>query len=391
MFSNTQAYVDLGFDVEFVTLDASDYDVPDELRSVTFTRVPAAPSSRTIASRAAYALGRPVRNATDHLYDRAARIRNEARARHALDPTAIHHFEYLRAAAACLGFEGTSVFSMHDDEHRFLVGHRTIRSDVTGRPVAAHERREQRRVAAAQRAVYQRADLVVGIAANECAELRAGGHNNVELLPMSWPRATRVERERAWVDAGILRLLHVGRIDSLPSFRSLQFILADVFPLLSPSVLDRLELVVVGEVRDSERSASIRALASAYPQVSFLGFVEDLRSVYATCDLQVVGSTAATGLRTRIVQSFAFGVPVLSTTVGAEGLEGLSPGDDILLADSDHAFADRLVELTEDPGQLAAVADRARATYDRSFSREVVAERLGAMLRSHALWAPSDH
>lgn len=62
-----------------------------------------------------------------------------------------------------------------------------------------------------------------------------------------------------------------------------------------------------------------------------LGFVPDLEPLYRDCQLQVVTATEASGLRTRIVESFARGLPVLSILPAAKGVAGLNPGVNILL------------------------------------------------------------
>jgi glycosyltransferase involved in cell wall biosynthesis len=141
-------------------------------------------------------------------------------------------------------------------------------------------------------------------------------------------------------------------------------------------------------VRASERARTIQELAAAYPTVRLAGFQQEIRPFYAEADLQVVGSTAATGLRTRIVESFAYEVPVLSTRVGAEGVEGLAADENILLADDPAVFADRIRELLRQPGRLGSLAEAGRRTYERLYSRSAVASRLRELLEQHlpAAW-----
>src|SRR6185295_12333289 len=112
---------------------------------------------------------------------------------------------------------------------------------------------------------------------------------------------------------------------------------------------------VVGEFLQSERSRAIQKLCAPYPQVRLEGFQPEIRPFYGAADLQVVGSTEATGLRTRIVESFAYAVPVLSTPVGAEGVEGLADNVNILLAESPDLFAQRIRELLAAPARLQAL------------------------------------
>jgi glycosyltransferase involved in cell wall biosynthesis len=184
---------------------------------------------------------------------------------------------------------------------------------------------------------------------------------------------------------GFLRILHLGRTAHLPSYRSLEFLLDQVFPQLPPSILDRLRLLVAGVSDDRDpRSTRIRQLASKYAtQVEFLGFVPDLRPLFAEADIQVVASTQASGLRTRVVESWARGLPVLCTTAAADGLVGIEPGVNLLLADTPNQFSQALTTILEFPHQVRNVALAGRTAYDRFYARDVVASSLAGYLATH--------
>jgi glycosyltransferase involved in cell wall biosynthesis len=124
-------------------------------------------------------------------------------------------------------------------------------------------------------------------------------------------------------------------------------------------------------------------MARPYPMVRFSGFVEDIRTAYRRNDLQIVASTQATGVRTRIVESWAFGLPVLSTTVGAGGIKDLAPGRNILIADEPRDFARILQELIHAPERLDEIAVAARQTYETKYGRRAIAVALQEILNTH--------
>ena len=125
------------------------------------------------------------------------------------------------------------------------------------------------------------------------------------------------------------------------------------------------------------------AMPKPASQKRTVDFQREIRPFYGSTDLQVVGSTEATGLRTRIVESFAYQVPVLSTGVGAEGVEGLEPGRNILLADDPAAFASEIEALIRQPSRLAEIASAGRKTYSSLYSRGAVALRLQFLLSQY--------
>jgi glycosyltransferase involved in cell wall biosynthesis len=183
-----------------------------------------------------------------------------------------------------------------------------------------------------------------------------------------------------WMQDGRLHLLHLGRLSHLPSYRSLEFLFENVFPLLPPQVLDRIAVHVVGKIDDDERSRRVLALASAYKNVSFIGFVEDITPYYKACDLQLVASTDAAGLRTRIIESFAYGLPVLSTSIGARGIAGLQPNEHLLIADDAEQFVAQLSRLLHSPNILDELSRKGRDFYVTHQSRAVVASTLAGCL-----------
>jgi glycosyltransferase involved in cell wall biosynthesis len=183
---------------------------------------------------------------------------------------------------------------------------------------------------------------------------------------------------------GHLRLLHVGALDLPANYSSLEFLFTRVFPLLDADTISRLKFEVAGtSAVGHARTQAIMEMARPYPMVRFSGFVEDIRTAYARNDLQVVASTRATGRRSRIIESWAYGMPVLCTTVAAGGVRYLEPGRNLLLANDPRDFARILQELIHAPNRLDEIAVSARQTYDAKFGRQAVADALRNLLNEY--------
>jgi glycosyltransferase involved in cell wall biosynthesis len=99
--------------------------------------------------------------------------------------------------------------------------------------------------------------------------------------------------------------------------------------------------------------------------------------------VQVVASTDATGLRTRTIESFAYGLPVLSTSVGARGIAGLRPGEQLLIADDSRAFVENLSRLLKSPELLSKLSRSGREFYEKNQSRKAVALKLSEYLQQY--------
>lgn len=382
VYTNLRAYLDLGFRVElihFVNEENQDKPLILPEGGIHLSQVRSKPNGMNrYVKKLAMRLGFPRGFLLSAIFPDRPQVISAVRPLFEKSPRALFHFEYDNFASAALAFPGMrSVWSNHD-----LYSHRVKliwQSRDERRSPDRSEAERQRvlgRVRQAEDLIASRASLILNIAAHEHAEFLRRGYRNAVLFPMSWPDEALVGRARPWKEGGKLRLLHLGSVGGLVGYESLSYLIGEVFPRLAPAVLDGLELWVVGTVADSFYCNRILEIAKPYPQVRFLGFVEDLREMYAQADVQVVGGVKASGLRTRIIESMVYGVPMLSTAEMAEGLSGLVDGENILLAADVQDYADRLTSLVTSPPDFDQLARSARKTYDENNSRQIAMEVL---------------
>ena len=392
-YSNVQAWLDLGYQAEIVHVcgpESPAVPLPPEWPGVTLTRIEAGPEAqdRGLPARLLYRAGWPLAPALRYYFYKHAAVLQAARQRHRQDPAALHQFEgdSMANVIADAGLGKLAIWSHHDIASAAIASMIRIRCEQEKRSLSRAEQREIHFLRRYEQRVSARCPLVLCISEEDSDQLRAQGWQNAELLPMSIPDEEQVWQPHppmlAVTEHAPLRLLHLGKLGHLSSYRSLEFLLSRVLPLLSNGERDLIRLSVVGGYETEEpRAAHILSLAKHFPRtVELLGFVPDLDPLYRDCHLQVVTSTDASGLRTRIVESFARGLPVLSTVQAAKGVAGLEPGSNILLADDAAGVAALLRKVLADPARLGAVAAKARETYMAFHSRAVVARTLEGLL-----------
>ncbi len=100
-------------------------------------------------------------------------------------------------------------------------------------------------------------------------------------------------------------------------------------------------------------------LELAAPRVELTGFVSDLRPHLAPASVVVVPLRMGGGTRLKIVEAMAMGKAIVSTTLGAEGIEAV-PGRDILIEDEPEAFANAVNRLLADPALTVRMGQSAR-------------------------------
>ena len=108
-----------------------------------------------------------------------------------------------------------------------------------------------------------------------------------------------------------------------------------------------------------------------------------MRPWLARATAMVVPLVIGGGTRLKIVEAMGMDCPVVSTTVGAEGL-GLEHDRELLLADEPEAFAAACLELIDAPTDAAALAARARAYVEERLTWPKLAERLADVWRGVA-------
>ncbi|MEK6283779.1 MAG: glycosyltransferase [Acidobacteriota bacterium] len=387
-YSNVRAYLDLGFAVEVIQIGtAPENSEPSrDLTPVVWQRVIESAPSPSLFGRLMFRHGSPRRTAVQYYFEKHELTRREVDRRRRHFPKAIYHLEgeAMASIVPWLPRSTRSIWSLHDLPSTVTAATMEIAREVQGRTQTVPERRELHFAKRLERFMADRAPLILCIAKHDADRLRdEWGCNHAEYFPMSIPDDGADRPAGSWLPDGRLRLMHLGRVSHLPSYRSLEYLLARVFPILPPQVLDRISMDVVGRVDEDERTKRILALAACYPNVSFRGFVDDVMPYYENSDLQIVASTDAAGLRTRTIESFAYGLPVLSTAIGARGIAGLSLGEHLLIAEAAPQFVQQLAHLLEAPETLTRLSLNGRDFYRKHQSRKTVASALDGYLRKY--------
>ena len=388
LYSNVRAYLDLGFEVEVIQIGTrvDETEPARDLNPVKWTRVFEPAPEASIWGRLMFRMGIPAKAAVEYFVDRSRLTVREVEKRRQQAPDAVFHMEgeFMASALPRMRALPRRIWSVHDLPSTVSAASTRIACEAQGRQPSVAELRELRFATKYEHFIARHAALALCIADYDVSRIRDWGCRAVEYLPMSIPDEEVEESDREWLPDGRLRLLHLGSVSHLPSYRSLEFLFDKVWPHLPPEVSNRISLNVVGTVDPgNERTKRIMDLARPYSNVVFKGFVKDVRAEYRESDVQVVASTDATGLRTRIIESFAYGLPVLSTSTAAQGIRGLKPGETLLVADDAAQFVNVLSELCGSEKLLTKLSSSGRAFYEQNNSRAAVAASLGESLRRH--------
>ena len=126
-------------------------------------------------------------------------------------------------------------------------------------------------------------------------------------------------------------------------------------------------------------SHEVQAL-SRFEGVEVAGHVASMRSELEGADMAIVPIRFGADTRIKILESFAYGVPVVSTSVGAEGLE-VQSGRELLIADDPTGLAAACIRVLEQPRLAEALADAGRRTWYDHYRWHAIRTNLAEILR----------
>jgi sugar transferase (PEP-CTERM/EpsH1 system associated) len=178
-------------------------------------------------------------------------------------------------------------------------------------------------------------------------------------------------------------LVFTGSMDWLPNEDGIRWFADEILPRVR-ALVPGVTVTIVGR----HPPESVQALAARDPSVRVTGTVPDVRPYVERAAAFVVPLRIGGGTRLKIFEAMAMERPVISTTIGAEGLP-LQDGVHLLLADTPDSFARATAALLSDAGRARAMAQAAAGLVRSSYSWDRVADRFSELCGPVHASAPS--
>jgi polysaccharide biosynthesis protein PslH len=176
--------------------------------------------------------------------------------------------------------------------------------------------------------------------------------------------------------AAVGDLVFIGSMDWLPNVDGVTFFCEQVLPKIWRAKPD-CTVTIVGRTPPQ----SIRALGESDTRVRITGTVPDVRPYLWGSAVSIVPLRIGSGTRLKIYESMAARVPIVSTAVGAEGLD-ITPPTDIRIADTPEDFARECLHLLSSPEARQQTADAAWKLVSSRYSWDTVTQSFESMLAS---------
>lgn len=156
-------------------------------------------------------------------------------------------------------------------------------------------------------------------------------------------------------------MLFLGGYNHTPNVDAVYWFLDEIWPLIAKELPEATFHVIGSNMPDAMR-------ARASDRVKMTGFVKDLHQIMSKCVLSIVPLRYGAGTKGKLAMSLAYGLPAVTTSIGAEGM-GLVDGEAVYIADDPPEFARRVVHLYRDAEGWARMSQAGLDYVDTHLSR----------------------
>ena len=199
----------------------------------------------------------------------------------------------------------------------------------------------------------RRADQVFTVTSEDKSVLVSHGVSPEKVVPL--PVGVDVDSFRPVRSTGEDRkVLTFGTMSWPPNADSVTYFVGAVYPLIRRKVRG-VQFTVVG----ANPPPKIKALGERDPSINVTGFVDDIQTAAQGAAAFVAPLRIGSGMRVKILDAMAMELPVVTTSVGCEGIL-LRPGEHALVADAPGEFADAVVHLLLNPNERVRLGSAGR-------------------------------
>lgn len=165
----------------------------------------------------------------------------------------------------------------------------------------------------------------------------------------------------------------LGPMSYLPNRMGVEWFLDQVWPKIL-EIAPQAEFHIIGQMPDG-----LKAQFSQIQQVYPLGFVDDLSAAMACIRVFVVPLHVGGGTRLKVLDAMAYGLSIVSTHIGAEGI-ALEDGQSVLFADDASTFSSAVTELLANPQQSLSLGTEARKLAEEQYGWSKIAKEQNAII-----------
>ena len=173
-----------------------------------------------------------------------------------------------------------------------------------------------------------------------------------------------------------MNIVTLGTLHYPPNADGIRWFVEEAFPLIRSNIPD-VKLTIIGKNPPKD---FLRLANDPNAGIVVTGFVPELDPYFEESALVVIPVRAGGGMRVRILEAFAYAVPIVTTTVGLEGIQA-QPGKDVLVADNPEEFANSVIRLLNDKDLQDQLSTNGRRLAEMKYDWQVTLKDLEKVYR----------
>ncbi len=172
------------------------------------------------------------------------------------------------------------------------------------------------------------------------------------------------------VKRDIATVMFIGSLRHPPNSQALEWFVSNIWDcILSNEPQAKFQIIGSGELEDS-----LMQKIKAKSNIEFLGYVKNIYPLLRKCTCLVVPLLSGSGTRLKILEAFSFSIPIISTTIGAEGLP-IKHEKNIMLADTKQDFANETIKLLRDSSLANRIASNGYHVVEKNYNWENIVSK----------------
>ncbi len=149
-------------------------------------------------------------------------------------------------------------------------------------------------------------------------------------------------------------IVWTGGMSDFYNREAMEYFCREIFPIIQVKIPE-LTVFVIG----SDPPDSLVQLAKRFRGINILGYVDDIRPIVQASAVFIAPMLSGGGTKLKVLNAMSMGKVVVTTPVGAEGIEA-EHGKEIIIADDSRSFANAVIDLLNEPNRVKRIGIRAR-------------------------------
>ena len=232
---------------------------------------------------------------------------------------------------------------------------------------------QQKKISKKQIAISNLSDITILVSPTEAAALSAETSTKVESLWYDFP-----VRNSEYVSLGRSGIIFVGGFRHIPNHQGIMWFATEVLPLIRERGFTE-EVYIIGSGLDFDTTDTLSRLGC-----TVVGYQKDLDVFYNSSKVAIVPLKTGAGLKGKLAEALSFGLPVITTSIGAEGFFKVTSNDSpFLVNDSAEDFANAILKVVTDVAYATSISQNAIRYTETYLSESAMLVKLVGLLEKN--------